>query len=361
MAIAKLESNYEQGMIKIGDLQLESGKILQDVEIAYERTGPVKAPIILVCHALTGNQYAVGHQDNIGWWSGLIGPYGWIDTNRFQVITTNVVGGCNGSTGPNSINPQTGTEYKTNFPFISIRDMVKAQYLAMEHLGIMHLHAVIGGSLGGMQVLEWGILYPTFMNLLIPIAVTPYLSDFAIAFNAIARQAIMQDPIWNNGNYSDKEQNLSGLSIARMLGMITYRSSQLFNHRFNRKIQQQWGQSHDEVAFEVESYLLHQGKKLIGRFDPNSYLYLLKAMDSHDIGRGRGGWENALKGIKASVLSFGFQGDLLYPSEQLKRFVSVFQALGKKASFIQVDTTFGHDGFLVEFEKWAPHIKVGLL
>lgn len=360
MAIAKLDSRYEKGLIEIGDLELESGQTLLKAEVAFERVGPVGAPAILVCHALTGNQFAVGNGEDPGWWSGFIGPHRWIDTNEFQVITTNVIGGCNGSTGPNSLHPKTGKPYLADFPFISVRDMVKAQYKALQLLGISHLHAVIGGSLGGMQVLEWGILYPSFMNVLIPIAVTPFLSDFAIAFNAIGRRAILQDPAWRNGNYAKEGGKVIGLSIARMLGMVTYRSSSLFNQRFNRNLREEWGKNHDEVAFEIESYLIHQGEKLIERFDTNSYLYLLKAMDSHDIGRERGGWEKALSFIQAPMIAVGFKGDLLYPPEQLKVLTEKYQQLGRKASFYEVDTDFGHDGFLVEFEKWAGYVKRGL-
>jgi len=361
MAVAAHQSYYNEGTVKIGDLELESGQTLNNVEIAYERAGYVNAPVILVCHALTGNQYTVGEGKEKGWWSDFIGPDRWIDTNRYQVITTNVISGCDGSTGPNSFNPSAGTLYRTDFPFVTVRDIVHAQYLALRKLGVDHIHAVIGGSLGGMQVLEWGILYPTFMNLLIPIAATPFLSDFAIAFNTIARRAILQDPAWKNGKYTADEGNIVGLSIARMIGMVTYRSSQLFNQRFNRKILEKWGKAHDEITFEIESYLLYQGEKLIQRFDANSYLYLLKAMDSHDIGRERGGWKKALSQIQAPILAIGFYGDLLYPPEQLRELTSIYRQTGKKAWFYQVDTNFGHDGFLTEFEKWGDIVKEGLL
>ncbi len=360
MSIAAVKIHYEEGKIKIGDLLLESGKTLSDVEIAFERVGPIDAPVVLATHALTGNQYAVGKAQD-GWWAGLIGSNSWIDINRYQVITINVIGGCNGSTGPNSNKPTTETKYRTDFPFITIRDIVHAQYLALQKLGIEHVHAIIGGSLGGMQVLEWGILYPLFMNMLIPIAVTPYLSDFAIAFNAIARRAILQDPSWKRGNYEDGDGIVAGLSIARMLGMVTYRSSQLFNQRFNRNMHEHWGNTHDEVSFEVESYLLFQGDKLIQRFDPNSYLYLLKAMDSHDIGRNRGGWKEALAKIQAPIITIGFKGDMLYPPEVIKEFTEAYRKMGKEASYFEIDTEYGHDGFLVEFERWAGFVKKGLI
>ena len=359
MALAAFQSYYNEGSVKIGDLQLESGRILKNVEVAYERVGYVNSPTILVCHALTGNQYAVGQGGNPGWWADFIGANRWIDTNSYQVITTNVISGCDGSTGPTSVNLETEALYRTDFPFISIRDMVNAQYLALQKLGIEHIHAVIGGSLGGMQVLEWGIIYPTFMDILIPIAVSPFLSDFAIAFNTIARRAIIQDPAWKNGNYSTDDEDILGLSIARMVGLVTYRSAQLFNQRFNRKASEAWGKTHQEISFEVESYLLYQGEKLIQRFDANSYLYLLKSMDSHDIGRERGGWQNALKLIQAPILALSFKGDLLFPPELLKELTDHFQQIGngKQAWFYEIDTNFGHDGFLTEFEKWGSIVK----
>lgn len=361
MALAALRSYYDEGKVKIGDLVLESGQLLYDVEIAYERAGHVNSPVILVCHALTGNQYTVGEGNNLGWWSDFIGPNSWIDTNRYQVITTNVISGCNGSTGPISFNPLSGDLYRTDFPFISIRDIVNSQYLALKKLGVEQLHAVIGGSLGGMQVLEWGIMYPSFMNLLIPIAVTPFLNDFAIAFNTIARRAILQDPAWKKGKYDLNEGEILGLSIARMVGLVTYRSSQLFNQRFNRKVLDKWGKTHDEVSFEVESYLLYQGKKLINRFDANSYLYLLKSMDSHDIGRERISWEKAVEQIQSPILAISFKGDLLFPPEQLKALTDIYLKLGKSAQFYEIETSYGHDGFLTEFEKWGSIVKEGLL
>ncbi|TLS38791.1 homoserine O-acetyltransferase MetX [Pseudalkalibacillus caeni] len=349
----KEKSEVEHGKVLIGDLLLESGKSLSNVELAYERTGVENAPAILVCHALTGNQVTVGDKQENGWWSEFIGPGKYVDTNNYKVITFNVLGGCNGSTGPLSVNPETGKPYQAAFPFLTVRDMVKAQYLALRELGIEHLAGVIGGSLGGMQVLEWGVLYPDFMDVLFPLASTPAFSDYAIAYNAIARQAIISDPKWNNGNYSADFQPEAGLSIARMIGMISYRSDDLFNQRFSRKQQSPVGLAHNETAFEIESYLHYQGKKLTKRFDANSYLYLLKAMDSHDIGRDRGGWEAALYAIRAPIVAIGYKGDLLYPPHQLRKMIDEYRRIGKEGDFYEVDTRFGHDGFLVEFEKWG--------
>jgi len=360
MVTTKIQSLYETDTVEIGDFTLESGRVLKNVKMAYERIGKIDAPIVLVCHALTGNQYAVGTEQNPGWWSGFIGPGLTIDTNQFQVISMNVLGGCDGSTGPMDIDSEIGETYRAQFPFTSIRDMVHAQYIALRQLQISHVKAVIGGSLGGMQVLEWGILYPEYMNTLIPLAITPFLSDYAIAYNSIARLAIINDPAWNHGNYKSNEQ-INGLKIARMVGMITYRSSELFNERFSRVQKNDWGNHHDEITYEIENYLHYQGEKLSKRFDTNSYLYLLKAMDQFDIGLGRGGWQEALKKIKATIIAVGFHGDLLYPPKELEKLVRHYQQIGGKAKFYEVDTLFGHDGFLVEFDKWSHHVKEGIL
>ncbi|WP_245605544.1 homoserine O-acetyltransferase MetX [Thermicanus aegyptius] len=348
------------GVLPIGDLLLESGKVLPNVKIAYERVGPESAPTILVCHALTGNQYTVGSESAPGWWRELVGPERFIDTNRFQVITTNVIGGCNGSTGPLSPDPNTGEAYRSNFPFITVRDMVHAQHRFLQKIGISHLKAVIGGSLGGMQVLEWGLLYPDFMDLIIPIAVTPFLSDYAISFNAIGRLAILNDPAWKEGMYDPEEQPIMGLSIARIAGLLTYRTPKLFNHRFSREMKGGWGSDHREIAFQVESYLTYQGEKLSRRFDANSYLYLLKAMDYHDIGRGRGGVEKAVEGYRSQVVALAFQGDLLYPPDEIFRFVGLLREKGVRADYHEVTTHFGHDGFLTEFDRWGGFITDAL-
>ncbi|HET7627555.1 MAG TPA: homoserine O-acetyltransferase [Bacillales bacterium] len=357
MTETKVEAEVQYGTIGIGPFTLESGSVIDDVVIAYERTGPRNAPVVFVCHALTGNQFAVGTDHEPGWWSGLIGPGKTIDTDEWQVITMNVLGGCNGSTGPASIDPNTGQPYRANFPFVTVRDIVCAHFQALKLLGVERLRAVIGASLGGMQVLEWGIQYPRFVERIIPMAVTPYLSDYAVAYNAMARLAIQQDPNWKDGFYSEEQPPASGIGLARMIGMVTYRTPAMFNGRFKRERFQEWGQDHRELAFDVESYLVYQGEKLSRRFDANSYLYLLKAMDSHDIGRGRGGWQQALQLCRAPLFAFSFQGDLLYPPDPLKQLADWHRNAGKEAHFFEVETKFGHDGFLVEFERWAWKLK----
>nr|WP_277673834.1 homoserine O-acetyltransferase [Piscibacillus halophilus] len=335
--------SYQTGTVTIPNFKLQNGEKFDEVQLAYERCGNSNGPTILICHALTGNQYAVGTNDQPGWWSGLIHDGGYIDTRSYEVITFNVLGGCDGSTGPGFMSP-TGEAYQEQFPSLTVRDLVEIQFVALNVLGIDHLKAVIGGSLGGMQVLEWGLMYPDFMDAIFPIAVTPIFSDYAIAFNHIAKEAINQDLALQNGGQPEK-----GLSLARMVGMVTYRSDDLFSKRFSR------GELNGE--FDVESYLDHQGEKLAKRFNPYSYLRLLDVMNGHDISRDRGGYHQAIQKYRAPIFALSFNKDLLYPPSELKRFVIDVQETGGYAEFYEVDTIFGHDGFLVEFEKWGPFIQ----
>ncbi len=321
--------------VSIGSLTLESGEVLANVELAYERCGKQNAPVILICHALTGDQFAVGSAEKPGWWAGLVGPGKAVDTDTFQVITFNVLGGCCGSTGPLSINPHTGDPYRAAFPAITIRDMVNAEYAALLELGITRLAAVIGGSLGGMKALEWGRSYPEFTAAIFPLAVTPAYSDFGVAFNFIGIQSIENDPKFENGNYTDSGE-LKGFEVARMAGMVTYRSGGMFNERFKR--------STKEDHYEVESYLAYQGQKLAKRFDANSYLTLLKAMNTHDVSQAR---------LEVEIFSLSYTHDLLYPSKEMTPWL----ASQANATWEVIDTQFGHDGFLVEFEKWGSHIS----
>ena len=321
--------------VSIGSLTLDSTKTINHVELAYERHGDENAPTVLVCHALTGDQYAVGSEENPGWWAGLIGPGKPVDTDVFQVITFNVLGGSHGSTGPLSIKPETGQPYRADFPTLTIRDMVRAEYYALQKLGINHLAGVLGGSLGGMKALEWGKLYPEFVDAILPLAVTPYYSDYGLAFNHIGIQAIESDRDFNGGNY-ESSADLKGFQVARMAGMVTYRSGSMFNQRF--------GRSKAGEEFNVQSYLNYQGKKLAGRFDANSYLLLLKAMNTHDI-------EEAV--LDVPVYSLSFTHDLLYPSELMVPWLEK----QKDANWEIIETDFGHDGFLVEFEKWGGFIE----
>ncbi|GGA63513.1 homoserine O-acetyltransferase [Ornithinibacillus halotolerans] len=337
-----MSRNYitEVNDINIGPLQLESGATIPSVSLRYERVGPVGAPVVLICHALTGNHVTIGNNEEPGWWSGLIGHRLAIDTTKYQVITFNVLGGCNGSTGPLSINPNNNRPYGKNFPNITIRDIVHAQYLALKRLQVDEVFAVVGGSLGGMQVLEWGLLYSNIVNRLIALAVTPTLSDYGIAYNYISEQSIISDPAWNNGDYNSPSE-IRGLEIARMIGMVTYRSAELFHERF--------GRAESSDGFSVTSYLKYQGEKLASRFDPNSYLTLLQAMNSHDIGRDRGGWKEACKKYTCPILAISYEYDLIYDPNSIAEFASHTP----NATYHHVSTKFGHDGFLTEFEKWS--------
>ena len=339
---------YETGKVKIGDIHLESGNSFIDAELSYEMTGNPTGPAILVCHALTGSHLTVGTEERPGWWRGLIGPSAYVNIDDYLVVTFNVLGGCDGSTGPASINPETGKPYRTAFPEVTVRDIVKSQFIALHQLGLASLHAVIGGSLGGMQALEWGLLYPSFVKKVFLLASSPYLSDYGIAFNTIGKTAIMSDPSWENGFYQ-KSADVAGMKVARMAGMVTYRSPELFEERFQRS-------KASENGFEVESYLAYQGEKLADRFDPNSYLYLLETMNSHDIGRGRGGWRSAASLFDPELISLSFTNDLIYPPSIIKELAG----LVPKAAYYEIDTLFGHDGFLTEFEKWGEYIKAHL-
>ncbi|NMH68918.1 homoserine O-acetyltransferase [Bacillus sp. RO3] len=334
---------YEVNSITIPSLTLESGVTLSNVELSYERTGNHEGPSILVCHALTGNHIVKGTTEDRGWWDGLIGPGSPIDTEKYHVIAFNVLGGCEGSTGPASTNPDTGERYGPSFPAITIRDMVHAQYEALQLLSVEHLEAVIGGSLGGMQALEWGALYPEYIKKVFALAVTPALNDYGLAFNHIGITAIQEDPAFQGGDYPPGAL-LKGLEIARMVGMVTYRTQKLFNQRFQRRGK--------KGRYHVESYLDYQGEKLGKRFDPNSYLTLLKAMNSHDIGRERGGTEEAAKHYPCELITISYEGDSIYSPQDQKEFTE----LVSKGNHYFISTSFGHDGFLVEFEKWGPII-----
>lgn len=338
---------------KIGSLQLESGEKLAEVEVAYELAGKwtlEKDNVIVVCHALTGDTHTVGDEQSPGWWDGLIGPGGYIDTQRYAVITMNTLGGCNGSTGPSSPHPETGTPYGSRFPKVTIRDMVKAQYICLEKLGIRHVKAVIGGSMGGMLALEWAVMYPDFMDACIPIATGATLSSLSMAHNEIGRRAIMLDPQWQGGDYYPGSGPLNGLSTARMVGMVTYRTEDLFERRFRRE-------GEENPYLQVESYLRYQGEKLVSRFDANSYLLFLSAMDGHDIGRGRGGIEKAVEMIRARILTIGITEDMYFPVRQQRSFHQLCLNKGKNAVYHEFSSYYGHDAFLVEFNQFGSKIR----
>jgi homoserine O-acetyltransferase len=332
-------------------LALLRGGSLSEVTVAYETYGalaPAKDNVILVCHALTGDSHCAAHNgnDEEGWWDLLVGPGRPIDTDRFFVVCANVLGGCQGTTGPASPDPATGRPYGASFPEVTIRDMVHVEKLLLEALGINHLALVIGGSMGGAQALEWAVTYPGFAAAVAALAAPGYASAQAIAYNRVGRQSVMLDPGWQGGDYYGGPGPVNGLALARAVGMITYQSEPSMAAKFARKTRN--GQ------FEVENYLDYQGQCLVQRFDANSYLCLLRALDLHDLGTGYASYRAALARIEARVLVAGVTSDILYPAYQQTELVSILKSLGVAAEYAEVDSPHGHDGFLIDFDLLKP-------
>ncbi|PTX59333.1 homoserine O-acetyltransferase [Melghirimyces profundicolus] len=352
---------FERRTVSVGSVRLEGGGTLPEVEVAMETAGRAPEPdgsnVVVVCHALTGDAHAVGDEEDPGWWDGLVGSGKAVDTDRFHVVTMNVLAGCNGTTGPSSVNPDTGRPYGSSFPFVSIRDMVHVQKRVLEQLGIDRVNMLIGGSMGGMMVLEWGVMFPRFARKLVPIATASSLTPTAIAYNDIGRQAILSDPDYQGGHYYPGQGPVNGMALARMTAMVTYRTPQLFEKRFSRKLQAEGPVTRMNSLFQVESYLRYQGKKLVDRFDANSYLYLLKAMDTHDLGRGRGGVEKALSRVEAEVLVIGIREDQLFPIHQQRELHQTLSRLGKSCDLLEISSDYGHDAFLVDFEETGERIR----
>ena len=346
-------------------LKLDGGKELPCYDIAYETYGTLnedKSNAILVLHALTGDAHAAGKHSpedkKVGWWDEMIGPDKAFDTNKYFVISSNMLGGCSGTTGPNSINPLTGREYGLEFPVITIADAVRVQKRLINEFGIKKL-ILAGGSMGGMQVLEWAIMYPDMVSACILIATTSKLSTQAIAFNAVGRNAILSDPYFNNGNYYHCENQPSrGLSIARMVGHITYLCEEAMQNKFARRFQGKDKPDFDfNIDFEVESYLEHQGKIFVNRFDSNSYLYITKAVDYYDASQGYGSLEKAFANSKAKFLIMSFTSDWLFPTYQAKEMVNALVKAHKDVSFCEIESPSGHDAFLLEFKTQTKIIK----
>ncbi len=337
-----------------GELVLESGKKLKNVRIAYETYGklnPEKSNAILICHALTGDAHAAGlhkGESKPGWWDILIGPGKAIDTDRYFVICSNVLGGCKGSTGPSSLNPDTGKEYGTDFPFITIADMVNAQKELVDHLGIQRLFAVIGGSMGGVQVLQWTVSYSECVTKAIAIATTSRSSPQQIAFNEVGRMAILSDPRWNNGNYYSGSAPIRGLALARMIGHITYLSDVSMHQKFGRRLQDKENYDYKlDFDFQVESYLHYQGQSFTRRFDANSYLYITKALDYFDLSV-NGSLTDGLKNAKAKFLVIAVSSDWLYPPYQSRELVTALSANDLDVTYREIESSYGHDAFLLE-------------
>ncbi len=347
-------------------LKFDSGVEFGPITVAYETYGKLNEDgtnAILVIHALTGDAHAAGyHSENDkkpGWWDTIIGPDKAFDTNKYFVICTNILGGCSGTTGPSSINPETGKPYALEFPVFTIEDTVKVKKKLLDYLGINKLYAVAGGSMGGMQAIQFVISYPDMVESAILIATTSRLSPQAIAFNAVGRNSIISDPNWNNGNYYDKENKPDrGLSTARMIGHITYLCEEAMYNKFGRKLQDKNHYDFNfDVDFQVESYLQHQGQIFVDRFDANSYLYITKAVDYFDPAEKYVSLKNAFKASNAKFLIISFNSDWLFPSCQSKEIVNTLMQLGKDVSYCEIQSPCGHDAFLLEYEVQSKIIK----
>jgi homoserine O-acetyltransferase len=343
--------------VEFASLALDSGEVLAPVTIAYETYGMLnedRTNAILIVHALSGDAHAAGYypgESRPGWWETMIGPGKGFDTERYFVVCSNVIGGCKGSTGPSSVNAATGKEYGLDFPLVTVGDMVRAQKLLIDHLGVKRLLSVSGGSMGGMQALQWAVAYPEAVASCIPIAATQKHSAMQIAFNEVGRQAIMGDPKWKNGYYYEGEGPDSGLAVARMIGHITYLSDESMHEKFGRRFRDKTALAYDLTQdFEVASYLRYQGEMFTRRFDANTYLYVTKALDYFDLSGGRGVLTETFRDVPGDMrfLVIAFSSDWLYPPYQSKEIVRALKGNNIDCSYVEMNLSFGHDAFLLE-------------
>ena len=338
---------------------LESGRSLGPINLRYETYGELNAArdnAVLVFHATSANHHAAGYHTpddrRPGWWDAMIGPGKAFDTDRYHVVCSNFIGGCHGSTGPASIDPATGKPYGVHFPVITIGDMVTAQRELVRHLGLQQIYCVAGGSMGGMQALEWTVRFPDMVQSAIILASTATISAQGIAFHAIGRNAITTDPGWHGGDYYGRDHPRRGLATARMVGHLTYLSDESLGRRFGRKLQERDQFEYDfSHEFEVESYLDYKGRQFAEQFDANAYLYITKAMDYYDLNGGPGGLASAFGPSHAKFLLASFTSDWLYPSRQSKAIVSALTQAGNDVSYVEIDSPHGHDSFLIETER----------
>lgn len=366
-----------------GPVRLDCNRELGPIRIAYETYGtlaPERDNVILVCHALSGDAHAAGSSateagtrdgfaaedrdgsagKGLGWWDGMIGPGKAFDTDRYFVISTNLLGGCKGTTGPSSVDGRTGKPYGSDFPVITVADMVRAQRAFLDALGIERLAAVAGGSLGGMQALEWAIQFPGRVDSIVVIASTHALHPQGVAWNAIARDAIMRDPAWQGGHYYGTGRTPDGgMGVGRMVGHITYLSGPALDDKFGRRLQ-----SADDIRYtitepeyEVESYLRHQADSFVKRFDANTYLYLSRALTYFDLARSHGSLDNALGKVEARTLLIAFSSDWLYPPQASEEIEAALRKLGKPVEYHLIDAPYGHDCFLLEEARQTPIIR----
>lgn len=338
------------------EMSLESGEKIAPVTIAYETYGALnrhKSNAVLVLHALSGDAHVAGvHEKDkaLGWWDSMVGPGKALDTNKYFVICSNVLGGCKGSTGPASINTQTGKPYGLDFPLITINDMVECQVRLIDFFGIRRLLSVVGGSMGGMQALSWLARHDRRIRSAIPIATTARHNPQQIAFNEVGRQAIMADPHWKSGNYYDGPLPAKGLAVARMVGHITYMSDASMAEKFGRIRKSDVEPFKFTADFEVEGYLSYRGNSFVKRFDANSYLYITKALDNFDASDGRP-LQRALEGVKARIMVIAFESDWLYPPYQSRDIVKACKLCGLEATYCKIDSNYGHDAFLLEVDE----------
>ncbi len=369
-----------------GRLALESGAELHEVRVAFETYGelsPLRDNAILVCHALSGDAHAAGIAatagggtrdgfgaedrdgeagEALGWWDGMIGPGKAFDTDRHFVISTNLLGGCRGTTGPSSIDPATGRPYGAGFPVITVADMVETERRFLRELGIERLAAVAGGSLGGMQALEWAVRHPDEVDAIVVIASTHALHPQGLAWNAIAREAITRDPAWRGGDYYDDGPGpRAGMGVARMIGHVTYLSGAALEQKFGRRLQAGPGLAYrlDEPEFEIESYLRHQADSFVRRFDANTYLLTSRALTYFDLGRDHGGGslDRALERLTARTLLISFSSDWLYPTAGSREIEAALRRLGKPVEREEIEAPYGHDCFLLEEARQTPIIR----
>ncbi|MEV6930957.1 homoserine O-acetyltransferase [Dactylosporangium sp. NPDC051485] len=367
-------------------IELDCGRRLTQVRVAYETYGtlsPERDNVILVCHALSGDAHAAGRSvtstestrdgfgaedrdgtgtQGLGWWDGMIGPGKAFDTDHFFVVSTNLLGGCRGTTGPSSVNPETGRPYGSDFPVVTVADMVRTERAFLATLGIERLAAVAGGSLGGMQALQWAVQYPDRVGAVVAIASTHALHAQGLAWNAIARDAIMRDPDWQGGHYHGTGRAPSaGMGVARMVGHVTYLSSDAMTDRFGRGLQSSADVRYTitDAEFQVESYLRHQAGTFVRRFDANTYLYTSRALTYFDLARqhGDGSLAQALEGVAARTLLIAFSSDWLYPPSASKDIADALLGLGKPVEFHVIDAPYGHDCFLLEEGRQTPIIR----
>jgi homoserine O-acetyltransferase len=342
-------------------LLLESGERLGPITLAYETYGSLNAArsnAILVLHALSGDAHVAGKHtvddEKVGWWDDMVGPGKGLDTNKYFVICSNVIGGCQGSTGPASADPATGRPYGLSFPVLTIADMVAAQVRLIDRLAINSVLAVVGGSMGGMQALQWAVEYPNRVRAAIPLATTPRLSPQTIALNEVGRQAIYADPNWQKGDYYGRTAPDAGLALARMIGHITYLSDKSMQQKFGRRLHTRERYGFDfSTEFAVESYLQYHGRSFTRRFDANSYLYITKAMDYFDLANGHATLARRFAGVTGRFLVVSFTSDWLYPPYQSKELVRALKANGGDVTYCEIESSYGHDAFLLETERLA--------